>query len=119
MSIVVVPCLLLLIYIHLVVVILVKFGDDDDVVEVWILCCYGGNVVLFGLYGNCVKLYVLENEFQRKVKNLFYALQWGFFRHNSLSFGNLGLWLGVLESLLYRLSLSCFEFSHLKCRDFC
>ena len=24
----------------------------------------------------------------------------------------------VLESLCYALSLSCFEFSHLKCRDF-
>ena len=56
--------------------------------------------------------------FQRVLK-ICYALQFVVFMHNSFDFGNLGLWFGVLESLLDRLTVSCFEFLHLKCRDFC
>ena len=46
------------------------------------------------------------------------ALQFGYFEHNSLVFENLLMGLVVLESLFYALSLWCFEFLHLKCRDF-
>ena len=46
------------------------------------------------------------------------ALQFEYFEHNSLVFENLLMGLVVLESLNYALSVSCYEFSHLKCRDF-
>ena len=49
---------------------------------------------------------------------LFYALQFEYFGHNSFDFEAKIMGLTVLESLFYALSLSCFEFSHLKCRDF-
>ena len=50
--------------------------------------------------------------------NLFSALQFENFEHNSLFFENLLMGLVVLESLFYALSVSCYEFSHLKCQDF-
>ena len=50
--------------------------------------------------------------------NLFYALQFGYFGHNSFVFENLLMGLAVLESLFYALSLWCFEFFHWKCREF-
>ena len=50
--------------------------------------------------------------------NLFSALQFGYFEHNSFVFENLLMGLVVLESLFYALSVSCCEFLHLKCRDF-
>ena len=47
-----------------------------------------------------------------------FALQCEYFEHNSLVFENLLMGLIVLESLFCALSVSCYEFSHLKCRDF-
>ena len=49
---------------------------------------------------------------------LCYALQFGYFKHNSFVFESLLMGLVVLESLFYALSVSCYEFSHLKCRNF-
>ena len=42
----------------------------------------------------------------------------GYFEHNSFVFEDKMMGLVVLESLFYALSTSCFEFSHLSCRDF-
>ena len=54
----------------------------------------------------------------KKGVNLFSALQFGYFEHNSLVYENLLMGLVVSESMFYALSVSCYEFLHLKCRDF-
>ena len=47
-----------------------------------------------------------------------FALQCEYFEHNSLGFENLLMGLYGLGSLFRALSVSCYEFSHLKCREF-